>query len=99
MDFITELPRSKGYDSIFVVVDLLTKMAHLFPVHKDASAKDIGHVFMKGVLFITASLEGSYQIEILSSHPNFGGLSLKPRGHSYPSVRPTIHSQMARLSG
>ena len=49
MDFVTGLPRSKGYDSIFVVVDLLTKMVHLFPVHKDASAKDIAHVFMKGV--------------------------------------------------
>ena len=49
VDFITGLPRSKGYDSIFVVVDMLTKMAHLFPIHKDASAKDIAHVFMKGV--------------------------------------------------
>lgn len=49
MDFIIGLPRSKGYDSIFVVVDLLTKMAHLIPVHKDASARDIAHVFMKGI--------------------------------------------------
>ena len=26
-----------------------TKIVHLFPVRKDASAKDIAHVFMKGV--------------------------------------------------
>ena len=49
MDFITGLPRSKRYDSIFVVVDLLTEMAHLIPVHKDPSARDIAHVFMKGI--------------------------------------------------
>ena len=49
MDFVTGLPKSHGYDSIFVVVDMLTKMTHLFPVHKDDKAKDIAHVFMKGV--------------------------------------------------
>ena len=49
MDFITGLPMSRGFDAIFVVVDMLTKMCHLFPVHKKSSAKDIAHVFMRGV--------------------------------------------------
>ena len=49
MDFVTGLPTSRGYDSIYVVVDMLTKMIHLFPMRKDASAKDIAHVFMKGM--------------------------------------------------
>ena len=49
MDFITSLPKSKVYDSIFVVVDMLTKMCHLFLVHKDATTKDIAQVFMRGV--------------------------------------------------
>ena len=49
MDFITGLPMSRGFDSIFVVVDMLTKVAHLFPVRKDYSAKDVAHVFMQGV--------------------------------------------------
>ena len=49
MDFITGLPKSHGYDAIFVVVDMLTKMTHLFPIRKDFSAKDVAHVFMKGI--------------------------------------------------
>ena len=49
MDFVTRLPTSKGYDSIFVVVDMLTKVAHLFPIRKDSIARDVAHVFMHGV--------------------------------------------------
>ena len=40
---------SRGFDSIFVVVDMLTKVTHLFLVRKDYSAKDVAHVFMQGV--------------------------------------------------
>jgi hypothetical protein len=33
MDFITGLPRtSKGYDSIWVIMDRMTKVAHFIPV-------------------------------------------------------------------
>lgn len=32
MDYIVELPPSDGFTSIFVVVDLLTKMAHFIPM-------------------------------------------------------------------
>jgi hypothetical protein len=33
MDFIVGLPRTaKGYDSIWVIVDRLTKIAHFLPV-------------------------------------------------------------------
>ena len=39
MDFITALPTTRGnFDTIFVVVDRLTKMAHFFPMKKTDTA-------------------------------------------------------------
>ncbi|GJY58668.1 putative reverse transcriptase domain-containing protein [Tanacetum coccineum] len=36
MDFITKLPKSSsGYDTIWVIVDRLTKSAHFLPIHED----------------------------------------------------------------
>ncbi|XP_035837276.1 uncharacterized mitochondrial protein AtMg00860-like [Helianthus annuus] len=36
MDFITKLPRtSKGHDSIWVIIDRLTKSAHFLPIRED----------------------------------------------------------------
>ena len=49
MDFVIGLPKSLSYDAIFVVVDMLTKVAHLIPVRKDNTAKDIATIFMKHI--------------------------------------------------
>ncbi|KAJ1574106.1 hypothetical protein NDA12_004345 [Ustilago hordei] len=39
LDFIKGLPPSKGYDSILVIIDRLTKFAILAPTHKTVTAK------------------------------------------------------------
>ena len=39
-DFITKLPLAQGYDSILVVVDQFTKMAHFMPTIEKNTAKD-----------------------------------------------------------
>ena len=51
MDFIIALPKvARNFDSIFVVVDWLTKVAHLIPTQTIASASDIAQLFVKELL-------------------------------------------------
>eukprot|EP00253_Pinus_taeda_P020306 PITA_20306 len=50
MDFITGLPKTKrNNDSIFVVVDKLSKAAHFIPVQSTYRAAQIAHIFMQNV--------------------------------------------------
>jgi len=49
MDFITDLPLSNGFDSLFVVKDRLSKMAHFIPTHKNATAEDTANLFVREI--------------------------------------------------
>jgi transposase InsO family protein len=57
MDFITGLPVSEGYDSILVVVDRLSKMAHFLPVHTSMTALDLAKVLIRHVWKLHGSPE------------------------------------------
>ena len=46
MNFITNLPSSKAFDSIFEVVDRLTKMAHFMPYNKVLTGEETTRLFM-----------------------------------------------------
>lgn len=50
LDFITGLPKSNRFDTIFVVVDRLTKYAHFVPLSHPYSASDVAAVFIKEVV-------------------------------------------------
>src|SRR3954464_4748535 len=51
MDFITELPRTRsGYDSIWVVVDRLTKVAHFIPVKKTYTSAKLAKIYMNRIV-------------------------------------------------
>jgi len=51
MDFIVGLPpTSKGYDSIWVIVDRLTKSAHFLPVKTRYSSHQYAEIYMARIV-------------------------------------------------
>ncbi|KAI3827785.1 hypothetical protein L1987_01868 [Smallanthus sonchifolius] len=51
MDFITKLPRnSSGYDSIWVIIDRLTKSAHFLPIHEDYRVEKLARIYIDEIV-------------------------------------------------
>ncbi|GJU48313.1 putative reverse transcriptase domain-containing protein [Tanacetum coccineum] len=51
MDFITKLPRtSSGYDSIWVIVDRLTKSAHFIPINEKYKIEKLTCLYLKEIV-------------------------------------------------
>ena len=50
IDFITGLPRSRGFEAILVVVDHLTKYCHFVPLKHPYTAKALAEIFVRGVV-------------------------------------------------
>ena len=51
MDFITKLPRTaRGVDSIWVIVDRLTKSAHFIPIPESISAEKLADIYIREIV-------------------------------------------------
>jgi len=50
MNFITDLPKSAGYDTILVVLNRLTRMSHFIPCSKELDARQFANLFMKEIV-------------------------------------------------
>ena len=50
MDFIEALPRSDGFDTIWVIVDRLSKYSHFVPLRHPFNAKGLARLFVKEII-------------------------------------------------
>jgi len=51
MDFVTGLPRTqKGYDSVWVIIDRLTKSAHFLPVKTTYTASQYAKIYLEEIV-------------------------------------------------
>nr|GFD12385.1 putative reverse transcriptase domain-containing protein [Tanacetum cinerariifolium] len=79
MDFVTGLPRTpSGYDSIWVIVDRLTKSAHFLPKKKTDSIEKLAELYLKEIVCPGDSIGLKYRLP-----PRNGWAKRK----NYPNVR------------
>ena len=96
MNFVVGLPRSRdGYDSIWVIVDRLTKSAHFLPVKATYSVAKLAKLYVKHIV----CLFPLYLIEVLFSPLDFGKSYRKQWAPDLISVLLFILRQMVNLRG
>jgi hypothetical protein len=100
INFIIDLPSSKAFDSIFVVVDQLTKMAHFMPCNKMVICEETTRLFMDKITSTMAFLMTSSPIVVHSSPLSFGNhysRSLRPRSSYLPHIILKLMDKQKRL--
>ena len=67
MDFITQLPKSQGKNTVLVVVDSFSKMGHFIPLEEIPSSKSLAVIFINQIV----KLHGLPTVIISDRGPQF----------------------------
>ena len=101
-DHIVKLPKSGEYDSIYVVVDRFTKMAHLIPCTEKKGEEDITELHLKHVwklhglpLIHSSDRHGNFTSEF--TRKLFKGLGIEQRFST--AYHPQTQGQVENLNG
>jgi hypothetical protein len=103
MDFIVGLPRTRaGYDSIWVVVNRLTKSAHYIPVKTNYSSAVLAELYMSQIVClhgVPKKIVSDRGTQFTSHFWQQASSYMKPWAHIWISVQPIIRRQMVRPKG
>ena len=76
MDSVVGLPRTqRSYDSIWVIVDRLTKSAHFIPVKSTYLVDDCARILVDEIICLHDIRLSIISIGVHNSHLGFGGQS------------------------
>jgi hypothetical protein len=98
MDFIVGLPRTtKGFDSIWVIIDRLTKIAHFLPVKVKYTVATYAELYIARILSLHGIPKQLCQTVDHNLYPNSRKNSTNLWVLSCFTVRPIIPKQVDRL--
>jgi hypothetical protein len=98
MDFIMGLPRTaKGFDSIWVIIDRLTNIAHFLPVKVKYTVATYAELYIARILSLHGVQKQLCRIADRNLYPSFGKNYISPWVLRCSIVRPTILKQVDRL--
>jgi hypothetical protein len=98
MDFIVGLPRTtKGFDSIWVIIDRLTKIVHFLPVKTYNPVITYAQIYVARILSLHGILKTIVSVVDHNLYPNSGKNSTNLWVLSCSIVRPIILKPVGRL--
>ena len=99
MDFVVGLPKTLGkFDSIWVIVNRLTKSAHFIPVKVTYNAEKLAKLYISEVVRLHGVHYPSYQIEVRSLLLSFGKHCMQNWVLGWTLVLRSIPRSMVSLS-
>lgn len=100
MDFITGLPKTpKGNDSIWVVVDRLSKVAHFLPVRESIRASQLADLYISRIVSLHGVPRRSSLIVEACLPQNSGKVSNNPWEQIFPSAQLIILKPVVKPRG
>ena len=96
MDFVVGLPRTqKGHDSIWVIVDRLTKSAHFIPVRTNYGGEKLAKLYVENIVKLHGVPSRIVSVSPLGS----GNVYINPWAPNWISAPPITRKRMAGQKG
>lgn len=97
MDFIVGLPKSRGYEAVFIIVDRLSKYSHFVAIKHPYTPRTIAGIFVQKVVRYMVSQVQLLVIVIRCLLVFFGKSYLSCKGRSYKCHQHTTLNRMVNL--